>query len=210
MSLYAWITFIAITAVQAGSPGPSTLNLIRNSIRYGSLRSIIILTGDVFAILLMGFISSLGIATFFANNPKTFMALKLAGAVYLIYLGIAAYIKSCKPTALNQAASTTGGTNLASEWLRSFFIGMSNPKSMIYFAALLPQFQKGGEPDFAFFSILVLCSGLIKLTILSTYALLAKWMVGKVSSPSAGKLGSRLVAAFFVLFGATVAFTAFR
>ncbi|NWC92552.1 MULTISPECIES: LysE family translocator [unclassified Pseudomonas] len=205
MTLYAWLTFILITMVQTGSPGPSTVFLINNAIRFGPLKAIGVLTGDVFAILLMGLISSLGIATFFAHHPALFNALKLAGAAYLIYLGVAAFNKSRRAAQVaGPVVAQAGAPSVGRQWSQSFLVGISNPKAFVYFAALLPQFEKSGTPDLQFFALLVVISALIKFCLLSGYALLATRIASRLTSPSAGKTGSRIVAVFFVFFGAAL------
>ncbi|MFL1504257.1 LysE family translocator [Pseudomonas sp. O64] len=205
MTVYAWLSFILITMVQAGSPGPSTVFLVNNSIKYGPLKAIGVLTGDVFAILIMGLISSFGIATFFANHPAMFNGLKFAGAAYLIYLGVGAFKKSRSAA---PAASTDVPTaklpSLTRQWVQSFLIGISNPKALVYFTALLPQFEKSGAPDLQFFAFLVVLSALIKFSILSCYAVVAIRIASKLTSPSASRIGSKVVAVFFVFFGAAL------
>ncbi|MCP1444339.1 threonine/homoserine/homoserine lactone efflux protein [Pseudomonas sp. GGS8] len=205
MTTYAWLSFILITMVQAGSPGPSTVFLVNNSIKYGPLKAIGVLSGDVLAILIMGLISSLGIATFFENHPTMFNTLKLAGAVYLIYLGVGAFKKSMTTTGTVRSCESNPKTpSLWRQWSQSFFIGISNPKALVYFAALLPQFEKSGTPDLHFFAFLVMLSALIKFSVLSCYAVIAIRIASKITSPSASRIGSKIVAVFFVFFGAAL------
>ncbi|PIB45966.1 hypothetical protein AOA59_05340 [Pseudomonas sp. 2822-15] len=205
MTMYAWLSFILITMVQAGSPGPSTVFLVNNSIKYGPLKAIGVLSGDVFAILIMGLISSFGIATFFANHPAMFNGLKFAGAAYLIYLGVVAFKKSrAVIPAASIAVSEARLPSLTRQWVQSFLIGISNPKALVYFTALLPQFEKSGAPDLQFFALLVVLSALIKFSILSCYAVVATRIAAKLTSPSASKVGSKVVAVFFVFFGAAL------
>ncbi|WP_409523891.1 LysE family translocator [Nitrincola sp. MINF-07-Sa-05] len=205
MTTYAWLSFILITMVQAGSPGPSTVFLVNNSIKYGPLKSIGVLTGDVFAILIMGLISSLGMAAFFANQPAMFNALKLAGAAYLIYLGIVAFNKSMMTTGnVRSDKPDPKAPNLWKQWTQSFLIGISNPKALVYFAALLPQFETSGTPDLYFFAFLVILSALIKFSVLSCYAVVATKIASKITSPSAGIIGSKVVGVFFVFFGSAL------
>lgn len=208
MTIYAWLSFILITMVQAGSPGPSTVFLVNNSIKYGPLKAIGVLTGDVFAILIMGLISSLGIATFFAEHPSMFNALKLAGAAYLVYLGVGAFKKSrAIMTAASPDTPVVRAPALTRQWAQSFLIGISNPKALVYFTALLPQFEKSGTPDLQFFAFLVIISALIKFSILSCYAVVATRIASKLTSPSASRIGSKVVAVFFVFFGAALGFS---
>ncbi|WP_454834572.1 LysE family translocator [Pseudomonas lini] len=195
--------------VQAGSPGPSTVFLVNNSINYGPFKAIGVLTGDVFAILIMGLIASLGVATFFANHPAMFNALKLAGATYLIYLGVGAFKKSrVAAEALKPGKLDPKTPLLRRQWSKSFLVGISNPKALLYFSALLPQFETSGAPDLYFFAFLVMLSALIKFSVLSCYAIVATKIASKITSPSASMTGSRLVAVFFVLFGVALGFSA--
>jgi threonine/homoserine/homoserine lactone efflux protein len=194
--------------VQAGSPGPSTVFLVNNSIQYGPFKAIGVLTGDVLAILIMGIIASLGVATFFTNHPAMFNALKLAGATYFIYLGVGAFKKSRGGAeALGSEKSDPKTPILRRQWFKSFFVGISNPKALIYFTALLPQFEISGAPDLYFFAFLVMLTALIKFSVLCCYAIAATKIASKITLPSASRTGSRLVATFFILFGVALGFS---
>lgn len=205
MAINTWLVFICLTAIQAGSPGPSTVNLVNNSIKYGKLKSIFILTGDVFAICIMGLISSTGIDIFFSKHPSLFSALKILGAIYLIYLGAKSFNKNAS-TLRNESSNVE--ENFWKLWRQSFLIGISNPKSLVYYAALLPQFEQTGTPDMKLFVTLVLASVFIKFIMLSFYAIVADYLSSRITSPSAARTGNKLVGIFFMFFGTMLGMSA--
>ncbi|CAG9296894.1 LysE family translocator [Celerinatantimonas diazotrophica] len=202
MAISAWLVFICLATIQTGSPGPSTVNLINNAIRYGKFQAIFSLTGDVLAVFMMGVISSAGIDVFFSQHPALFCGLKILGAIYLIYLGFKSFSK--KSVKLGNEINTfpKGCWKL---WRQSFFIGISNPKAIIYFSALLPQFESRGTPNLHLFIMLVFSSVLIKFTTLSIYAFVAEYLSSKIKSSKATNTGNKLVGIFFMLFGSLLA-----
>ncbi|MBJ7556236.1 LysE family translocator [Marinomonas spartinae] len=202
MTISVWLVFICLTTIQTGSPGPSTVNLINNVIRYGKFQAIFVLTGDVLAICIMGLISSAGIDIFFSQHPTLFSGLKILGAIYLIYLGFKSFTKKSVKLGDEANMRKEGFWKL---WRQSFFIGISNPKAIIYFSALLPQFESHGTPNLQLFIILVLSSVLIKFATLSIYAFVAEYLSSRIKSPKAANTGNKLVGIFFMLFGSLLA-----
>ncbi|MZI94988.1 LysE family translocator [Vibrio sp. CAIM 722] len=203
MTASSWLIFLVITSLQVGSPGPSTVYLIGNSLKYGKSRAIFILTGDIFAILILGLISSLGIVAFFSENPTMFKMLKIAGATYLVYLGAKSLIKCFSQ---KNVSNKSNGKNIHCDktsklWWQSFFVGLSNPKALIYFSSLLPQFEAEGNGDIYLYISLVVLTAVMKLIILSGYAVMASRLSNKTSSSRVQKITSGLIGVFFIIFG---------
>lgn len=138
MSNINYVLFVLIVVAQVGSPGPSTVFLIRNAVMYGPSRAVWIFTGDLLAIAVLASCSVLGLDALLVSNPRVFMAIKAAGAGYLIWLGIQ-QLRLARRRVPNENALASV-ERLASLWRKSFVVGISNPKAILFFAALLPQF----------------------------------------------------------------------
>jgi len=129
MSLTTFLTFVLISAAQVATLGPSTVFLVNNAIAYGPRRAIVALSGDLAAIIILASLSAVGVGALLAANTVLFTALRLAGAVYLLWLGIR-YLRSKNTTGrgddTREVAMIGAGLCL---WLQSFWIGISNPKT---------------------------------------------------------------------------------
>lgn len=199
MSLTTFVTFVLISAAQVATPGPSTVFLVNNAITYGPRRAIVALSGDLAAIIILASLSAVGVGALLAANTVLFTALRIAGAVYLLWLGVG-YLRSLDTSAggdSREAAMTGAGFSL---WLQSFWIGISNPKAVLFFAALFPQFipAEGGR---GLLAILVIAFVLTKLVVLGGYALAARQLRRAFASEGNVALGRRLTGALFILFG---------
>ncbi|GAB7529976.1 LysE family translocator [Pseudomonas sp. 3A(2025)] len=207
MSLTDYVLFALIAVVQVGSPGPSTIYLINNALVYGPGRAVWILTGDLLAIAVLATCSLLGIDAVLVANPGVFIAIKLAGAAYLVWLGIQQF-RRAQGSGLNSAQPALP-ERLSVLWGKSFVVGISNPKAILFFSALLPQFL-GNPQESSLGTVpgLILLLLLIKLLVSGTYALTAKKMADRLARPGAALWGKRITGAVLVTFGVVMGSTA--
>ena len=208
MVLTDYLLFAMIAAMQVGSPGPSTILLVNNALVHGPSRSILILTGDLVAIAGLAACSLLGVGALLEANPTVFMVVKVVGAVYLLWLGMQQF-------RMAQAVPTTSGqpTTLQSVsvlWRQSFMVGLSNPKAILFFSSLLPQFISSQQDShIATLLPLILLFVFIKLIVSSAYALAAQTVVTKLAKPGAAVWGKRAAGSVLMLFGIFMAINAF-
>lgn len=207
MSNINYVLFVLIVVAQVGSPGPSTVFLIRNAAIYGPSRAVWILTGDLLAIAVLASCSMLGLDALLVSNPRVFMAIQAAGAGYLVWLGVQ-QLRLARRRVLDEDALASS-ERLASLWRKSFVVGISNPKAILFFAALLPQFVDPEETNTGALLSLILLFLLIKLMVSAAYALAAKKMSQSLATPGAAALGKRLTGAVLVMFGVAMGSSAF-
>lgn len=208
MVLTDYLLFALIAAMQVGSPGPSTILLVNNALVHGPSRAILILTGDLVAVAGLAACSLLGVGALLEANPTVFMVVKVVGAVYLLWLGMQQF-------RMAQAVPTTSGqpTTLQSVsvlWRQSFMVGLSNPKAILFFSSLLPQFISSQQDShIATLLPLILLFVFIKLIVSSAYALAAQTVVTKLAKPGAAVWGKRAAGSVLMLFGIFMAINAF-
>ncbi|MDZ4367867.1 MAG: LysE family translocator [Afipia sp.] len=199
MSLTTVVTFVLISAAQVATPGPSTIFLVNNAITYGPRRAILALSGDLAAIIILASLSAFGIGALLAANTVLFTVLRFAGALYLMWLGVH-YLRLFDTSAggdSHEVAMTDAGLRL---WLQSFWIGISNPKAVLFFAALFPQFIPAGGGH-GLLAVLVIAFLLTKLFVIGGYALAARQFRRVFESKGNVTFGRRLTGALFILFG---------
>jgi homoserine/homoserine lactone efflux protein len=207
MSNTDYLLFVLIAAAQVGSPGPSTIFLVNNALTYGPSRAVWILTGDLLAIAVLASCSLLGIDALLMANPGVFMLIKLAGAGYLLWLGVQ-QLRLARRSVLNEKALAPP-ERLSSVWGKSFLVGISNPKAILFFSSLLPQFVDPQNANFGALLGLILLFVLIKLVISAIYALTAKKMSDSLAKPGAATWGKRLTGGVLVTFGMVMGCSAF-
>ncbi|QDL94107.1 LysE family translocator (plasmid) [Paroceanicella profunda] len=199
MTPTSYAAFLLICAVQSATPGPSTLLLVNNAIAFGWRRALVALSGDLAAIALLASLSVAGLGALLLAYPTAFLALRLVGAGYVLWLGWT-YLRPAPPLPSDAPARTGAAGNLRSLWLRSFGIGFSNPKAVLFFTALFPQVLPPGSGP-ALLALLVATFLLVKLAILGGYALGAGRIAKRLRDPRQARIGRTLTGLFFLAFG---------
>jgi homoserine/homoserine lactone efflux protein len=134
MSLDVWLLYLATVLAFMSTPGPSHLLMLSNSLANGFSKSTATAAGDLSANLLQMVAAALGLASILNSSQNIFIAIKWAGVLYLAYLGIK-LIFSAKVD-----FSSAKSRSLSSLYWQGFITSAANPKAVIFFAALFPQF----------------------------------------------------------------------
>lgn len=119
-------------------PGPSVLFAIGRALAHGRRTALASVFGNAVGLEVVAACVALGIGTVVERSALLFTAVKLAGACYLIWLGIRAIRQRRGLTSAFAAGGVARGHRRAA--LEGFVVGVTNPKSVILFAAILPQF----------------------------------------------------------------------
>jgi threonine/homoserine/homoserine lactone efflux protein len=142
-------------------PGPSVLFIVGRALAVGRREAVLTMLGNTVGAAVMLVAVALGLGTLIAASAVALTVVKLAGAAYLIYLGVQAF-RARKSLV---AAMTTGVQpgNSRKTMRQGFLVGVTNAKTAVFFAAALPQFVDNGASSPAWLQILLL--GLIFILI---------------------------------------------
>ena len=144
-----WMAYIGTVLVLMITPGPSQLLMLSNSLGNGFRRSLATASGDLTANLLQMVVASLGLASLIVKAQVLFVVIKWAGVAYLIYLGVKLISSGTINTPVGSARSS-----LRKLYLQGFVTSTANPKAVIFFAALFPQFINPQQPLFQQFLVM--------------------------------------------------------
>ena len=145
MGLGTFLWYVAAIAVVIIIPGPLSLLTVNNALRYGIVRSIPGFLGGVSASILLLTTSAVGVGALVLASPRVFSAMQLAGAAYLIYLGIRTW-RQADASRLAEASADTTPPRFLPLFRQAFLLGASNPKDIAFFVAFLPQFVAAKAP----------------------------------------------------------------
>ncbi len=137
MSIETWLYYVVAILILTASPGPSVLLCMTKAINHGFSAALLTALGSLTAIVGILTLSFTGLGVVIASSELAFNVIKWLGAAYLIYLGYQAFI--CKETSYTLAAHEND-KSLLSDYLSGFMVGASNPKAIVFFTALFPQF----------------------------------------------------------------------
>lgn len=132
------VAFIAAALVIILVPGPAVLFTIGRAIAHGRRAGIVSVAGVTLSSLVFALIVAAGVGALVMSSPVVSLVIKYAGAAYLIYLGITSIIRRRQHAAI-EAGDATGAPLRRIFW-QGFTVGMTNPKAIAFFAAVLPQF----------------------------------------------------------------------
>ncbi|MEG0822400.1 MAG: LysE family translocator [Burkholderiaceae bacterium] len=140
MSLELWLAFMATSTVLAISPGPDNLFVLMQSAVYGRSAGLWVTLGLCTGLVFHTLAVVLGVAVIFQTSALAFTALKLAGAAYLVWLAWQAW--NAPVTAGEKPGTAPDEPRIAPSrlWQRGVLMNLSNPKVVIFFLALFPQF----------------------------------------------------------------------
>ncbi|MDA9095164.1 LysE family translocator [Porticoccaceae bacterium] len=135
-SIEVLVAFTVAALIMNLSPGPSNLYVMARSISQGTKGGVVAAAGLAVGSLIHVGASVLGLSAIFNHSPTLFIIVKSVGAAYLIYLGISYW----------RAKSSVGGVKvikqkpLLSVFKESIVVELTNPKTALFFLAVLPQF----------------------------------------------------------------------
>ncbi|CAB3736692.1 LysE family translocator [Paraburkholderia rhynchosiae] len=211
MSLHTWWLFVATVFVVSAIPGPNMLLVMTHGAQHGLRRAGATMAGCLSALVLMLAVSAAGLGVFLEAWPAMFNALRMIGAAYLVYLGIKAWRAPADEVAA--ANANADADELTAKPARSrlalfrngFLVAGSNPKAILFAAALLPQFIDAALPKLPQFGVLVVTFAIIEVSWYLVYAGFGTRIGSHLKSRSVARLFNRLTGGVFVAFGAMMA-----
>jgi threonine/homoserine/homoserine lactone efflux protein len=230
MSLHTWLFFSGTEALLCLSPGPAVLFVLSYGLRRGGRASLWanagILTGNAFYFVLSAF----GLGAVLLASYGAFTVIKYAGAAYLIYLGAQTIrgaglawhstgvattaTEGCPPSPAARASARHLAvarmvTNARGDgWRtlkRGFALQAANPKALVFFAALLPQFIDASRPIAAQVLILGITSVVIEFLVLGAYGYLASRAATVARKPEFVTITNRVSGGMLIVAGAGIA-----
>lgn len=178
MNWHSWGLFLATEIALSLSPGPAVLLVLSQALKGGTARGVGAALGILAANVVWFTLSAFGVGTAILAAGDWFTALRWLGAAYLAYLAVRSAWEAFKPakTPANgdlkpPRAAPSGG--LRRDVLRGFVLQMTNPKALVFFVSILPQFIRADEPIERQMLILGATSIAAEFPVLVLYSVLA-------------------------------------
>ena len=164
------------------TPGPSHLLMLSNSLASGFKRSTATAAGDLSANALQMIAASLGLAAALSSSQLIFEIIKWCGVGYLAFIGLRMILSN------GSVLASASKRSLKSLYWQGFITSAANPKAVVFFAALFPQFISTDTPLLPQFLILSVSYLVIDGSFLCAYGKFADTIRGRIDTASAGKL----------------------
>ncbi|MBK1696150.1 LysE family translocator [Rhodovibrio salinarum] len=177
MTFEIWTIYVATVFALMSTPGPSQLLMLSNSGAHGLRKSLLTAAGDLSANSLQMLAAGLGVAAILAMSAAALAVIKWIGVAYLIWLGI----RMIRRAKLNAPRGDVPerSVSLRNLWVQGFLTSAANPKAVVFFAALFPQFISADHAFWPQFLILSATYIIMDGIFLSSYGAGASWIAAR-------------------------------
>lgn len=191
-----WLWFVATEAVLSLSPGPAVLYVLSQAIQRGPGKSVWASWGILTSNAMYFILSATSLGAVIAASYKLFFVIKWTGAAYLVYLGVSSFFGKSSVMSLPEAkANARSGPRILRD---GFLLQAANPKALLFFTAILPQFIDARHNVAFQIFILGISSILVEFVILFTYGQLAGRVLATARSPRFEKLTNRIAGSLLI------------
>ncbi|WP_375054951.1 LysE family translocator [Zobellella sp. DQSA1] len=196
-----YIIYVGVAMATILLPGPAVMLTINNSIQRGLSKSLAGIFGIALAILLVAMVSATSLGIILASSVMAFTVVKVIGAVYLIYLGI----KMWRVNEVGGARYDHQEVSFFKCFSEGFLVSASNPKAVVFFMSIFPQFINLSQEYKPQFILLSLTFSMLVIIIHVAYALFSSFARKKLSSKKGNMILNKISGGVFVGFGVGLA-----
>jgi len=204
MSIEVYLAYVLTCILITIIPGPTVTLIIANSLTHGMRAGLLNVAGTQLGLAIMLGVLLVGLSSVIATMGWWFDWVRIAGAVYLVWLGWKLLRANAGFGQIGQTPAPRGGF-----FLQGFLVLMSNPKALLWFGAFIPQFV---DPSGNYVAQIVLLGATAMATAAITdgaYAVLGG-RTGKLMSARRIRLASQMSGLFLIGGGVWLAFTRAR
>ena len=205
MELTFWLSYVAMISTLIAFPGPSSLLITMHGYQHGFKRSNYTIVANLIGSLVLMILSALGLGILISTSETLFSIVKYLGAAYLIYIGIKTWRKSAVIANKNNGSNNSKNESACSMFKQGFFTGISNPKDLVFFAALFPVFINSDQPILGQFLVLMFTWLIIDYIIKVVYSLTGKRINKQFSSSTFVTIFNSITGAMFIVAGLALA-----
>ncbi|ARJ42100.1 homoserine/homoserine lactone efflux protein [Pantoea alhagi] len=201
MTIEWWMTYLLTTVILSLSPGSGAINTMSTSISHGYRGAAASIAGLQVGLGMHIVLVGIGLGALFSRSLLAFEVLKWAGAAYLVWLGIQQW-RAAGAIDLDAVAEAMPRRRL---FQRAVLVNLTNPKSIVFLAALFPQFIIPHQPQAAQYLVLGVTTIVVDVVVMIGYATLARRIGVWIKGPHQMKLLNRVFGGLFVAVGALLA-----
>ena len=195
MTLHVWLLFVITETVLCLTPGPAVLTVVAQALAYGAVCSMWTALGILSANALYFALSATGLGAVLLASYEVFALVRWLGAAYLIWLGIRLLLGRGVRAS---APAATRGTGRGRAFVSGFVLQAANPKALLFFVALLPQFIDPAGPVAAQIVLLGVTSVVIELLVLLAYGASAGRVRALTARPRVARFADGVAGAMLV------------
>lgn len=206
MTFSTWLGFFFASLLIAISPGSGAVLAMSHGLSYGVKRASATILGLQGGLLLLLFVAGAGVGSILLASEFAFSVVKVVGALYLIYLGLAQWRSASAPALAGTAAASGAVPSWRKRFLLGFLTNATNPKGIVFSVAMLPQFISPHAALLPQLLILAVTSVAIDLVVMHGYAFTASSLQHFLGSARAVRNQNRVFGGVLMAVGTTLFF----
>ena len=199
LTIYIFVSFFYII-----SPGPAIFLAIYNGAIHGRQVVMFSALGNIIGLMVLSLLSISGLSALLLASSTLFIAVKFIGASYLIFLGFRQFSGTSTAKLKDQQKTPIKTRPLRAYFQEGLLVAVTNPKPILFFAALFPQFLNTAQPVSPQFMIMTGIFMLFSFLSLSTYGYLAQRARGFLSNQDNVNWFHRISGGLFIIIGISI------
>lgn len=202
MSIHVWVLYAVTVLLYSALPGPGAMLVMSHGMAHGARPTVATVCGIETGVVIFVVITALGLGTLLKLSAGVFDVIRWVGAAYLVYLGLRKWLE--RPT-LPEMTAQRRSVRHVHLGAQGMMVSLSNPKSLLFFGALFPQFVDPAAHYVMQMLILGVTTVLIDFCVLSSYAVLPNRIGQWMRRGNHLKLYNRTVGTILICAGVAVA-----
>ncbi len=205
MSLEYWLLYLTTVSIATVIPGPAMLLALGHGMKYGVRRSFAANFGVSVVSMLQAGVSLAGLGAILTASEAAFCVIRYLGAAYLIYVGVQTWRSAGALSDMDEGEFGNGSASFGRRFSQGFLVALSNPKAIIFFGALYPQFIRPETATPGVFALLLAVVALVNTVCMGLYAACGRRIMRFFSGESVRRWYPRCLGASFIGFGVGIA-----
>lgn len=201
MALTHWLFFCSVSLLICFTPGPAILLAVSNSMDVGAKRTVFSSLGSCAGIFVVSGLAMIGMGAILAASASAFLIMKVVGALYLVWLGVKRW-RSNEALISSDAGQANAQRRERKNWqlvAQGLGVSLTNPKAILFFSALFPQFVVPNVPLFTQYLLLTSTFAVFALVSHAFYVVLISMVKRHVVARA--KLFNRIFGGTFIALG---------
>jgi homoserine/homoserine lactone efflux protein len=208
MTISSFIAYFSMLFLATIIPGPSMLLALNHGANHGLTKTIYSGVGNLIGNLIMALLSILGLGILLITSGIIFNVIKWIGVIYLIFIGLRLIIESNKDVRTSDIEyKSKGGKRRSRLFIDGFFIAVSNPKGILFFTALFPQFINVNDTSRNELMIIFITLGIVAFGCYMFYAIFGVRLNKLFHVSLFKKVYNRITGSLFIGIGLIIAFS---
>jgi homoserine/homoserine lactone efflux protein len=206
MEVHVWLAYVVAAWIIAISPGSGAVLSMSHGLSYGVRRTTATIVGLQIGLTVTLLVAGVGIGAVLMASATAFIAAKVLGAGYLLWLGWRQWRAPvpAEPTATVSVAGGEAALSVRQRVLRGALTNMTNPKGIVFMVAVLPQFIDPARPLWLQLTILLMTTVVADVTVMHGYAWLASRLQKVLRSARARRSQNRVFGGVLMAMGASL------